>query len=198
VLQVRYVCDALATASSATSASLILNCLSRLPLFMRGGPAASPAWFTRTAVAAPRRSAAILDTLRLSLTSALARATGTRGATEQFVFRLECADLLVGVFGSAPAGACHTALWAKNGQICQKPCLFTPRIPDPANRYIAPRQAAPPMACFCGCAEHVRDANGFKIGCVSCGHGPQNHEDGFREASRSNEAGSQKRDTDFG
>jgi len=54
------------------------------------------------------------------------------------------------------------------------------------------------MACFCGCAEHVRDPNGFRIGCVSCGHGPQNHEDGFREASRSNESGSQKRDTDFG
>ncbi|CAI9832390.1 MAG: hypothetical protein MPI95_06260 [Nitrosopumilus sp.] len=54
------------------------------------------------------------------------------------------------------------------------------------------------MACFCGCAEYVRDADGFKVGCTECGHGPQNHEDGFRASSRGNESGGQKRDADFG
>ena len=54
------------------------------------------------------------------------------------------------------------------------------------------------MACFCGCESFEKDPNGFKVGCVKCSHGPQNHEDGFRESARSNENQSQKRDVDFG
>lgn len=54
------------------------------------------------------------------------------------------------------------------------------------------------MACFCGCPKHIRDQNGYKIGCVECGHGPQNHEEEFRASARGNESASQKRDADFG
>ena len=55
------------------------------------------------------------------------------------------------------------------------------------------------MACFCGCETYQRDeVNGFRISCVKCGHGPQNHDDEFRNAARKNESQSQKRDVDFG
>lgn len=47
------------------------------------------------------------------------------------------------------------------------------------------------MTCFCGCETYVRDSNGFKIGCVKCNHGPQNHEESFKLKSNSEE--SQKR-----
>ena len=40
--------------------------------------------------------------------------------------------------------------------------------------------------------------DGFKIACVKCGHGPQNHDEEFRAAARKNESQSQKRDADFG
>ena len=40
--------------------------------------------------------------------------------------------------------------------------------------------------------------DGFKVACVKCGHGPQNHDDEFRAAARKNESQSQKRDADFG
>jgi hypothetical protein len=36
------------------------------------------------------------------------------------------------------------------------------------------------MACFCGCETYVKDSNGFKVGCVKCSHGPQNHEESFK------------------
>ena len=36
------------------------------------------------------------------------------------------------------------------------------------------------MTCFCGCEKYVRNSDGFKVGCVSCGHGPQNHEEDFK------------------
>ncbi|MCY3854504.1 MAG: hypothetical protein OXF77_04460 [Thaumarchaeota archaeon] len=36
------------------------------------------------------------------------------------------------------------------------------------------------MVCFCGCKKYIKNKNGFKIGCITCGHGPQNHEDIFR------------------
>ena len=54
------------------------------------------------------------------------------------------------------------------------------------------------MACFCGCETYQKDDNGFKVACVECGHGPQNHDNEFREAARKNESQSQKRDADFG
>ena len=54
------------------------------------------------------------------------------------------------------------------------------------------------MACFCGCETYEKDENGFKIACVKCGHGPQNHDEEFRAAARANENQSQKRDADFG
>lgn len=54
------------------------------------------------------------------------------------------------------------------------------------------------MACFCGCGEYQRDENGYKIACVKCGHGPQNHDEEFRAAARKNESQGQKRDADFG
>jgi len=54
------------------------------------------------------------------------------------------------------------------------------------------------MACFCGCKTFVKDEYGFKVGCVNCTHGPQNHDDDFRFAARKNETQSQKRDADFG
>ncbi len=56
------------------------------------------------------------------------------------------------------------------------------------------------MACFCGCKEYEKDSNGFKVGCVKCGHGPQNHDNEWRQQSRADEVEkqSQKRDTDFG
>ena len=54
------------------------------------------------------------------------------------------------------------------------------------------------MACFCGCETYEKSDDGFKIACVKCGHGPQNHDDEFREAARKNESQSQKRDADFG
>ena len=54
------------------------------------------------------------------------------------------------------------------------------------------------MACFCGCETYEKDSNGFKIACVKCGHGPQNHDEEFRAAARANENQSQKRDADFG
>jgi hypothetical protein len=47
------------------------------------------------------------------------------------------------------------------------------------------------MTCFCGCETYVRDPNGFKIGCVKCNHGPQNHEESFK--LKSNQEDSQKR-----
>ena len=40
------------------------------------------------------------------------------------------------------------------------------------------------MTCFCGCETYEKDTNGFKVGCTKCGHGPQNHDDGFRNVSR--------------
>lgn len=55
-----------------------------------------------------------------------------------------------------------------------------------------------PMACFCGCETYEKNADGFRIECVKCGHGPQNHDDEFRAAARGNENQSQKRDADFG
>ena len=54
------------------------------------------------------------------------------------------------------------------------------------------------MACFCGCETYEKNENGFKIACVKCGHGPQNHDDEYRAAARKNENQSQKRDADFG
>jgi len=54
------------------------------------------------------------------------------------------------------------------------------------------------MACFCGCKTYEKNPNGFKIACMTCGHGPQNHDDEFRASARANEQQSQKRDTDFG
>ncbi len=36
------------------------------------------------------------------------------------------------------------------------------------------------MTCFCGCESYIKDPNGFKIGCVKCSHGPQNHEESFK------------------
>ncbi len=47
------------------------------------------------------------------------------------------------------------------------------------------------MTCFCGCETYVKDANGFKVGCVKCNHGPQNHEESFK--LKSNLEDSQKR-----
>ena len=47
------------------------------------------------------------------------------------------------------------------------------------------------MTCFCGCETYVKDANGFKVGCVKCDHGPQNHEESFK--LKSNLEDSQKR-----
>ena len=47
------------------------------------------------------------------------------------------------------------------------------------------------MTCFCGCEKYVKDANGFKVGCVNCNHGPQNHEESFK--IKEVEQGSQKR-----
>jgi len=40
------------------------------------------------------------------------------------------------------------------------------------------------MTCFCGCETYEKDTNGFKVGCTKCGHGPQNHDDEFRNISR--------------
>ena len=54
------------------------------------------------------------------------------------------------------------------------------------------------MACFCGCETYEKNDNGFKIACVKCGHGPQNHDEEFRASARKNESLSQKRDVDFG
>jgi Zn ribbon nucleic-acid-binding protein len=54
------------------------------------------------------------------------------------------------------------------------------------------------MACFCGCEIYEKNDDGFKIACVKCGHGPQNHDEEFRAAARKNESQSQKRDADFG
>jgi len=54
------------------------------------------------------------------------------------------------------------------------------------------------MACFCGCPEHVKNPNGFRVECMECGHGPQNHDDEFRAAARANQEKPQKRDADFG
>lgn len=47
------------------------------------------------------------------------------------------------------------------------------------------------MTCFCGCETYVKDVNGFKVGCVKCNHGPQNHEESFK--LKSNLEVSQKR-----
>ena len=47
------------------------------------------------------------------------------------------------------------------------------------------------MACFCGCETYVKNEDGFKIACVKCEHGPQNHDDAFRDAARKNESQSQ-------
>jgi len=54
------------------------------------------------------------------------------------------------------------------------------------------------MTCFCGCETYQKNDDGYKVACVKCGHGLQNHDDVFREAARKNESQSQKRDTDFG
>ena len=54
------------------------------------------------------------------------------------------------------------------------------------------------MTCFCGCETYVKNEDGFRIACVKCEHGPQNHDDAFRHAARKNESQSQKRDVDFG
>lgn len=54
------------------------------------------------------------------------------------------------------------------------------------------------MACFCGCDRYEKNEDGFRLACVQCGHGPQNHDDEFRESARKNEMQSQKRDVDFG
>ncbi|MDH3395771.1 MAG: hypothetical protein OEL52_06415 [Nitrosopumilus sp.] len=54
------------------------------------------------------------------------------------------------------------------------------------------------VACFCGCETYKKNEDGFKIACVNCGHGPQNHDDEYRAAARKNESQSQKRDADFG
>ena len=54
------------------------------------------------------------------------------------------------------------------------------------------------MACFCGCETYEKNDDGFKIACVKCGHGPQNHDDEYRFAARKNESQSQKREVDFG
>ena len=40
------------------------------------------------------------------------------------------------------------------------------------------------MTCFCGCETYVKNEDGFKIACVKCEHGPQNHDDEFRAAAR--------------
>ena len=53
------------------------------------------------------------------------------------------------------------------------------------------------LACFCGCETYEKNENGFKLACVKCGHGPQNHDDEFRNSARANETQSQKRDVDF-
>jgi hypothetical protein len=37
----------------------------------------------------------------------------------------------------------------------------------------------------------VKDSNGFKVGCVKCSHGPQNHEESFKNTPVTE--GSQKR-----
>ena len=39
---------------------------------------------------------------------------------------------------------------------------------------------------------------GLRLHVLKCGHGPQNHDEAFREAARKNESQSQKRDADFG
>jgi carbon monoxide dehydrogenase subunit G len=65
-------------------------------------------------------------------------------------------------------------------------------------RYIKLKNDDCIMACFCGCETYEKSSNGYKIACVKCGHGPQNHEDEFRAAARTNEQQSQKRDVDFG
>ncbi len=54
------------------------------------------------------------------------------------------------------------------------------------------------MACFCGCETFEKNPDGFKIGCMKWGHGPQNNDDEFRNYARSNEQQSQKREVDFG
>jgi len=109
------------TAGSATNAPPVLDCPSRLPLFMRCGPVASPAWFTITAMAVPRSSAASLDALRLSLSRRRRRVPRAPTApTDQSVFRLARADLLARVFGSVPAGAGHATLRAPRRPILPK------------------------------------------------------------------------------
>ncbi|MFB5604729.1 MAG: hypothetical protein ACE5R5_01740 [Nitrosarchaeum sp.] len=54
------------------------------------------------------------------------------------------------------------------------------------------------MACFCGCESWQKNDDGFRVACVKCGHGPQNHDEEFRASARKNESQSQKRDVDFG
>ena len=54
------------------------------------------------------------------------------------------------------------------------------------------------MVCFFLFYTYEKDANGFKVACVKCGHGPQNHDEEFRASARKNESQSQKRDADFG
>ena len=43
-----------------------------------------------------------------------------------------------------------------------------------------------------------KNPDGRIIGCMKCNHGPQNHDEKFRESARLNEEQSQKRDADFG
>jgi len=71
------------------------------------------------------------------------------------------------------------------------------RIANHPKRYIICKNI-PSMACFCGCETYHKNDNGYKVACVKCGHGPQNHDDAFRDAARKNESQSQKRDADFG
>lgn len=54
------------------------------------------------------------------------------------------------------------------------------------------------MVCFCGCDAYVKNPDGFRLACMACGHGPQNHDTEFRASARGNQAASQKRDADFG
>ncbi len=54
------------------------------------------------------------------------------------------------------------------------------------------------MTCFCGCETYEKNDDGFKIACVKCGHGPQNHDTEYIESARKNESKSQKREVDFG
>lgn len=70
-------------------------------------------------------------------------------------------------------------------------------FPSDPKRYIV-LKVIPYMACFCGCETWQKNDDGFRVACVKCGHGPQNHDEEFRASARKNESQSQKRDADFG